>query len=152
MLRTACQEATTLEYYPYVEFLAKTHQGIMGHSVCNTSVSFEVDWTHSNVLFDLEDCSWNPLQWQYVMNMQSQIIHEHPNVTLWNEVLLHKPRSMKDAVQAVFYVGEESYEAHKEAKRIGRPLLKVNLEDDQDLFACVDEATNVSLHLLQTQL
>lgn len=84
------------------------------------------------------------------MNMQSQIIHEHPNVTFWNEVLLHKPRSMKDAVQAVFYVEEESYEAHKEA--IDRPLLKVNLEDDQDLFACVEEATNVSLHLLQTQL
>jgi len=130
--------ANGLNFYSEWISLAHNYEIILKHPVCNTSDLPPVDWSHPLPVFYYQDVSWNVTEWQDVMNIQSSVINQHPNAIVWNEVVLSKPASIPDMVQAVFYVGEDPEDAIEEAQRLDKPLLQVNAHQS-DTFSCFQQ-------------
>jgi hypothetical protein len=107
------------------------------------------------MLFYTDSTIWYPEHWSLVVELMEQTVDMHPLLDTWNELLLEVPASEADflhqSVQAVFYVQGNGLvtdeiarlTARREAKRMQKPLLYVNLpgrfEEDGDVFHCPNE-------------
>ena len=131
----------------------------MGFPVCNISRESpsppDFDQT-GNWLLDSSNHSWSPKQWPQVIQRMEDALEEHPDMAIWNEVVLDIPsRFYEDAVQAVFYIKGEGgivkekiarEIAKREAKRLNKPFLFVDMNSlnnqETDLFRCAESDMN----------
>jgi hypothetical protein len=77
------------------------------------------------------------------MDTLQAVLADHPRIENWNEAVLQKPDNLADIVQAVCYVesgdsdGTERYWIKREAKHLGKALLKLVHPHDVDRFQFV---------------
>jgi hypothetical protein len=119
---------------------------ILRHPVCTMSDdTARPSLTVANWLVYLGECYWEKQQWNQMMNAMKTILYEHSEVSVWNELVISKPKNLEDVTQAVFYIdGSDHYHrARAEAHHLGKPLLTLRLGDmDEDLVFTCDTESN----------
>jgi hypothetical protein len=145
------------KYVSKEQFTIDAWSYIMGHPVCQLPAPDpDIDTNPSKImLLYAGPTSWYPEHWSLVVQLMEQTLDMHPLVGTWNELLLEVPPVEEDfvhqSVQAVFYVQGNGLIADeiarliakKEAKRMQKPLLFINLpgsvDVDGDLFHCPND-------------
>lgn len=148
---SSCEEMTegksALTSFSGVQLSFRIYSDIMGFNVCNAATIPQPRFANDSTAFYNGPCSWSPNTWSHMVESLIEILEDHPELHLWNEVVLKKPFFHRDVVKAVIYFGrgqtsddsDQSDEAKKEAKRFRRPLLKIDLdalENGGDIFVC----------------
>ena len=107
----------------------ETFSTAAGHPVCNMTKPWPEpnSNTRDSILY-MGSCVWKPTDWLSMLDTMVQVASDYPRANFWNEVVVAKPKALKDIVQAVFFADvshdQSQYEAaKKEALRIGKPLL-----------------------------
>jgi len=153
-------DSIEFEYKSVEEWFSWELGAFLGHPPCRVeqdTPSFEKHnwWEYSG------KCSWQPLEFQQMMDTMKNQFSEssssisssrqytddsNVNVSLWNEVVAAKPRTVeeeRDGIQAVFYVrypneSEEGLAAARklavaEAKRLGdKPVLMMEWQQQRN--------------------
>jgi hypothetical protein len=134
------------------KFTYETWSNIMGHPVCNVTKRWkEPIYNTTDTILYMGSYVWRPSDWLSMVDTMVKVSSEYPHAHLWNEVLVAKPHSMKDIVQAVFLMdGSYNRNQHKaamiEARRLGKPLLTLHLPGAKSnlTFTC-DESIGTNL-------
>ena len=142
----------SVSYEAFSAYSARIWGEIMTHPICDTnSTNDKPNLTRDHWLLYQDGFWWEPQAWDSVLSLMKTIRTSHPDVRLWNELVLSKPKRQEDAVQAVFYLIkphmssknlQKAYlAAKKQATKWKKPLLKVDLTGAADVFACNQSAT-----------
>ncbi|KAL3912073.1 MAG: hypothetical protein SGILL_007029 [Bacillariaceae sp.] len=155
----------------YFEYAINEWSYIMGHSICDTSHPVpKPDLKNATAALQLiyvGHKSWKGNEWVDAVQLMELAVDDHPGLAVWNELVLEVPTGPSEAefanhtVQAVFYMkgnglvmDEIAYRtARREAKRMGKPLMYIDLDrvqdSEQDLFHC--ESSDEQEHLLSSE-
>lgn len=161
--------ATTYQYLSLMAINKRVLEDILGHTLCHLRPEDAVAPLHRQPhdwWIYVGDCLWpsTVAGWQEMVQVQTYLQQTFPNISLWNEVVLDKPKKGHDKdnpkdhdgypalVSAVFYTDSSMYwRALLEARRLkGRErkhLLRMVVDDPRvddptvepavDLFQCV---------------
>jgi hypothetical protein len=145
------------EFKTQAELVVEQWSYIMGHPVCNQSEPAPKPDFHNTTIFLYQGHQvWKPEEWTTVVQLLEDALDEHPNLYVWNELVLDVPTGSESefanqTVQAVFHIQGNGVVmdevarrlARREARRINKPHLYVDLRSldnpNEDLFHCSSE-------------
>jgi hypothetical protein len=119
---------------------------VLGHAVCNATKPWpEPSFNDEYGLLYFGSCAWVKSDWVGMVDTMIHLSSVYPKLEFWNEVVVTKPKSMADIVQAVFVMdGSYEYKAAKwVAEDLGRPLIVFTLSEDGNLSFLCDEVDEI---------
>lgn len=125
-------------YRNYIQILVDDVEYKVQHKVCQDSNSSKLH--RNNWFIYWGRCSYQPSEFEAMMDTMKRLNEQMAQN--WNEVVLDRPETLKDVIQAIFYV-EWPFNPHnqypnavRQAKKMEKHLLKLHWKDDKPLFHC----------------
>lgn len=134
---------------------------VMGHAVCNVTAE-GAHFGEDNFFVNVDPCSWQPEEWQTMVDFQTKLIGEYPSPYNWNEIVLGMPSDFQDIVTSVFYAVTPDMDdetktilraaAKEDARKLGgKPVLEA--DEATASFSCIqDEGNDVNEYSEPTDL